>query len=148
MTPTTFPQDFLWGVAIAANQAEGAFDEGGKGLSQADVVPHRRPTDYRAIEHLMRVDEAGIAEAVAEKGTGRYPKRYGVDFYHRWESDLDLLAELGITAFRTSIAWSRIFPNGDDEKPNEEGLAFYERLFTRLRELGIEPLDQGPSAVP
>lgn len=138
--PTTFPDDFLWGVAIAANQAEGAFDEGGKGLSQADVVPHRRPTDYSDLEHLMRVDEAGIAEAVAEKGTGRYPKRYGVDFYHRWESDLELLSRLGITAFRTSIAWSRIFPNGDDEKPNEEGLAFYERLFTRLRELGIEPV--------
>lgn len=139
-TTPTFPDDFLWGVAIAANQAEGAFDEGGKGLSQSDVIPHRAPTDYANLEHLMRVTETEIAAAVAEKGTAGYPKRYGVDFYHRWESDLELLAELGIKSFRTSIAWSRIFPNGDDEQPNEEGLAFYERLFTRLRELDIEPV--------
>lgn len=138
-TPT-FPDDFLWGVAIAANQAEGAFDEGGKGLSQADVIPHRTPSDYSDLGHLLRVSEAEIADAVAERGTRGYPKRYGVDFYHRWESDLELFAELGIEAFRTSIAWSRIFPNGDDQQPNEEGLDFYERLFTRLRELGIEPV--------
>jgi len=140
VTQSQFPDGFLWGVATAANQVEGGFGQGGKGLSQSDVVAHKAPTDYANLEHLMRVTEREIATAVAEKGTAGYPKRYGVDFYHRWESDLELFAQLGLKAFRLSIGWSRIFPNGDDEKPNEEGLAFYERVFVRLRELGIEPV--------
>ncbi|MCI4659381.1 glycoside hydrolase family 1 protein [Cryobacterium sp. ZS14-85] len=135
-----FPDAFLWGVAFAANQVEGGFDEGGKGLSQADVIPFRVASDYVDITSLMEASAASIAQAVATPGTDGYPKRRGSDFYHRWESDIDLFAEMGLKALRMSIAWSRIFPNGDDLEPNEEGLLFYERLFLRLREKGIAPV--------
>ncbi|WP_291049909.1 glycoside hydrolase family 1 protein [Herbiconiux sp.] len=135
-----FPEGFLWGTAFAANQVEGGFDQGGKGLSQADVIPFRTARDYVDISALMKATDATIAEAVATPGSARYPKRSASDFYHHWEGDVDLFAELGLKALRMSIAWSRIFPNGDDAEPNEEGLLFYERLFTRLREKGIEPV--------
>ena len=139
-TTGAFPDGFLWGIASAANQIEGGFDQGGKGLSQADVIPFRTARDYVDISSLMKATDASIAEAIATPGAAGYPKRSASDFYHRWEGDVELFAEAGLTAYRMSIAWSRIFPNGDDAEPNEEGLAFYERLFTRLREKGIEPV--------
>ena len=106
---STFPKGFLWGGATAANQIEGAYDEGGKGLSIQDLMPHgikTRPTDEPVPENL---------------------KLEAIDFYHRYAEDIALFAEMGFTVFRFSIAWSRIFPNGDEQEPNES-----RRLWARL----------------
>lgn len=126
-----FPKDFLWGGALAANQCEGGFDEGGRGLGQADMLPLG---PQRLAVMLGELDPATLP-ADAE-----YPARRGNDFYHRWREDLDLMAEMGFKALRMSISWSRIFPHGDDEQPNEEGLLFYQRVFERCAELGIKPV--------
>lgn len=117
-----FPKDFLWGGAVSANQCEGAYNEDGKGLSVQDVMPH------------------GIRGAVTVRPTADNLKLEGIDFYHRYKEDIRLFAELGFKVFRTSIAWSRIFPNGDDEKPNEDGLRFYDDLFDECLKHGIQPL--------
>ena len=119
---STFPDGFFWGGATAANQIEGAFDEGGKGLSIQDVLPQ------------------GIVGPRTPGPTPANLKLVGIDFYHRYADDIALLAEMGFTMFRFSIAWSRIFPNGDDEAPNEEGLAFYDAVLDELARHGIEPL--------
>ncbi|MGY5957761.1 6-phospho-beta-glucosidase [Kosakonia sp. BK9b] len=120
-----FPKDFLWGGAIAANQAEGAWNEDGKGPSIADVV------------------RGGIAsgqhDAVVDPGR-YYASHQAVDFYHHYKEDVALFAEMGFKCFRTSIAWTRIFPRGDETTPNEAGLAFYDRLFDELLKYGIEPV--------
>lgn len=121
---TEFPDNFLWGGAIAANQAEGAYDEDGKGLDIADCFPH-------GIKH----------EYDPELVPGRfYPAHEAIDFYHRYREDLALMQEMGFKVFRTSIAWSRIFPNGDEEQPNEKGLQFYDDLFDEMLSRGIQPL--------
>lgn len=117
-----FPRGFLWGGATAANQLEAAYDKGGKGLSIQDVMPR------------------GIAGPRTQRPTPDNLKLIGIDFYHRYATDIALLAELGFTVFRLSIAWSRIFPNGDDEAANEEGLAFYDAVFDELAKHGIKPL--------
>ena len=136
--PTGFPADFLWGGAIAANQAEGAWQEGGKGWCLADINLYRGdlPPDKRSNKE-MTTEQIAFHVADAE---GRYPKREAIDFYHTFDSDLELMAGTGMNAFRTSINWSRIFPNGDDAEPNEEGLAFYDGLLDELEKHGIEPL--------
>lgn len=135
-----FPEHFLWGGAIAANQAEGAYDADGKGLSTADMVPYFEKKDYVNLRELMHVSSKSIEKAMAHKSAKGYPKRYGIDFYHRYKEDIALFAELGFKVFRLSINWSRIFPNGDDAKPNEEGLKFYDNVFDELRKYNIEPL--------
>ena len=100
-----FPNEFLWGGAVAAHQVEGAWDEGGKGLSVPDM--YAAGGDGR-FKRFTWEEEPGA----------RYPFRRAVDHYHHLEEDLDLFAEMGFTCFRTSIAWSRIFPNGDDARPS------------------------------
>ncbi|PKM58061.1 MAG: 6-phospho-beta-glucosidase [Firmicutes bacterium HGW-Firmicutes-3] len=122
----TFPVDFLWGGAIAANQAEGAYNEDGKGLSIADVLPvgHERFDNF----------ELEIQDGVF------YPSHHAVDFYHTYKEDIKMLADMGLQCFRTSIAWSRIFPNGDEETPNERALQFYDDLFNTLLLYNIEPI--------
>jgi 6-phospho-beta-glucosidase len=119
-----FPEGFLWGGAIAANQAEGAYLDDGKGLDISDGYRH-------GIKHAH--------DAVIDPDAF-YPTHEAIDFYHRYESDLELMAEMGFKTFRTSINWSRIFPNGDDAQPNEDGLAFYDRLFDKMVELGMVPV--------
>jgi len=119
---TPFPPGFLWGGATAANQIEGAYDQGGKGLSIQDVMPR------------------GIAAPRSAEPTPDNLKLKAIDFYHRYADDIALFAEMGFGVFRFSIAWSRIFPNGDDAEPNEEGLAFYDRVLDELEKHGIEPL--------
>ncbi len=121
-TTSAFPEGFLWGGATAANQLEGAYDEGGKGLSIQDVMPR------------------GIMAPWTEGPTADNLKLEGIDFYHRYAEDIALFAEMGFTVFRLSIAWSRIFPNGDEDQPNEDGLAFYDRVLDELERHGIEPL--------
>lgn len=132
-----FPDHFLWGGAVAANQCEGAFDVGGKGMSLADV--HRYDPDQDITKHDSDVTLAQVKAAIEDK-IGYYPKRHGIDFYHTYKDDLKLLAEMGFKTFRTSIDWSRIFPNGDELEPNEEGLAFYDRLIDEILHLGMEPI--------
>lgn len=123
--------DFLWGGALAANQCEGAYNEGGRGLANADLLPYGQ--DRIAV---IRGDDMPLP---AE--TGRYyPAREAIDFYHHYREDIALFGEMGFKALRLSIAWSRIFPNGDDTEPNEEGLAFYEDVFRACHERGIEPV--------
>lgn len=117
-----FPKDFLWGGAVAANQLEGAYNEDGKGLSIQDVMPH------------------GIRGARSAEPTEENMKLVGIDFYHRYKEDIKLFAEMGFKVFRTSIAWSRIFPMGDEAEPNEKGLQFYDALFDECHKYGIEPL--------
>lgn len=121
-----FPKDFLWGGAIAANQAEGAYLEDGKGLSIADVLP-------------MSDDRPNLVDLTIHEDL-HYPNHQGIDFYHRYKEDIKLMAEMGFKAFRTSIAWSRIFPKGDELEPNEKGLAFYDDLFDTLISYGMEPV--------
>lgn len=126
-----FPKDFLWGGATAANQYEGGYNEGGRGLANVDVMPHgedRFPIGLGKKLHLA-FDEAH-----------HYPAKVGVDFYHRYKEDIALYAEMGFKVFRMSIAWSRIFPMGDEAEPNEEGLKFYENVFKELKKHNIEPL--------
>lgn len=120
-------KDFLWGGAVAANQCEGAYLEGGKGLSIMDVVT------YGDRDHPRRFTPE------IEDNT-YYPNHEAIDFYHHFQEDIALFAEMGFRCFRTSIAWSRIFPKGDEETPNEEGLAFYDALFAELRSYHIEPV--------
>lgn len=120
--PTVFPTGFLWGGATAANQLEGAYAERGKGLSIQDVMPQ------------------GIVGPRTAEPTPDNLKLEGIDFYHRYAEDIALFAEMGFSVFRLSIAWSRIFPHGDDAEPNEEGLAFYDRVFDECARHGIEPL--------
>ncbi|AMQ19920.1 glycoside hydrolase family 1 protein [Geobacillus sp. JS12] len=127
-----FPEGFLWGGATAANQIEGGFGEGNKGVSIADVLPGGKMR-----QQLLR--EKGLQFAI-DKEKYTYPNHEAIDFYHRYKEDIALFAEMGFKAFRLSIAWTRIFPNGTELEPNEEGLAFYDRVFDELHKYGIEPV--------
>lgn len=138
--PHTFPKDFLWGGAFAANQMEGAYDEGGKGLCLADINEF---VDNIAIDkkHNAEVTTDFINKALESKDR-IFPKRHGNDFYHRYREDLALLGKdgLGLKTYRTSINWARIFPNGDDEAPNEEGLKYYDDLFDEVLKNRMIPM--------
>ncbi|WP_347291536.1 family 1 glycosylhydrolase [Kluyvera georgiana] len=136
----SFPQGFLWGGAIAANQAEGAWNVAGKGPSVADAIswkPNLSLKDYAG--HAALTDE-NVQDALLGRNDALYPKRRGIDFYHHYKEDIALFAEMGFKVLRVSIAWSRIFPTGEDAEPNETGLQFYEDLFRELRRHHIEPL--------
>ena len=117
-----FPKEFLWGGATAANQCEGAWNEDGKGASIQDYMPH------------------GIMQGPSEVIDEHNLKLKGIDLYHHYKEDIALFAEMGFKVYRLSTAWSRIFPNGDDEKPNEKGLEFYDNVFDECKKYGIEPL--------
>ncbi len=132
-----FPAEFLWGAAIAANQAEGAWDVAGKGLSQDDVVPYGGDARGKALQTIR--SRAQIDALLADQNLV-FPKRSGIDFYHTYGEDLALLSEGGCNAIRTSIAWTRLFPTGMEAEPNPEGVEYYRNLFGRMRELGIEPV--------
>ncbi len=135
-----FPEGFLWGGATAANQFEGGWKDGGKGLSVSDCAPRRPHIDVKDYFGQNVITSKDIEEALATEDTSMYPKRHGIDFYHHYKEDIALFAEMGFKVFRLSIAWSRIFPNGDDEVPNEEGLQFYDNVFDELKKYNIEPL--------
>ena len=134
-----FSEDFLWGGATAANQFEGAYNLGGKGLSTADMVKFV-PKSERGEGFSLDVTGKEIEAILANETDAVFPKRFGVDFYHHYKQDIALLAEMGFKVFRLSINWARIFPNGDDATPNEEGLAFYDNVFDECLKYGIEPL--------
>lgn len=136
----SFPKGFFWGGALAANQVEGAWNVDGKGPSVADVASYKPNVDVKNYAAHVAMSDEVIREAMATDDTVYYPKRRGIDFYHHYKEDLALFAEMGFTMLRVSIAWTRIFPTGEETEPNEKGLQFYEDLFTEMRRLGIEPL--------
>ncbi|MGL4607774.1 MAG: 6-phospho-beta-glucosidase [Eubacteriaceae bacterium] len=124
---SALPKDFLWGGAVAAHQLEGGYKEGGKGLSVVDVLTAGAHGIPRRITEVVDPQEF-------------YPNHEAVDFYHHYKEDIALFAEMGLKCFRTSIAWSRIFPKGDETEPNEAGLKFYDDLFDTLLYYKIEPV--------
>ena len=137
---TVFPEGFLWGGALAANQVEGAWNEDGKGPSVADMTSFKPHVDVSNYAALHGITPEALEAAVRETDVNKYPKRRGIDFYHRYKEDLALFAEMGFKTLRVSIAWTRLFPTGEEEQPLEAGIAYYEALFTEMRRLNIEPL--------
>lgn len=131
MTKSQFPNDFLWGGALAANQCEGAYLAGGKGLSSVDLLP---TGDKR--RNIMKGDVPSFTPLQGDF----YPSHEAIDFYNRYKEDIALFAEMGFKALRVSIAWARIFPTGEEVLPNEEGLQFYDDLFDELLKHNIEPV--------
>ena len=124
---SVFREGFLWGGAVAGNQCEGGYLEGGKGLSVPDML---LGGDVNTPRTFCPTIEEGVF----------YPSHEAIDFYHHFKEDIALFGEMGFKCFRLSINWGRIFPNGDDEEPNEEGLAFYDAVFDECKKNGIEPL--------
>lgn len=127
-----FPKDFLWGGAVAANQCEGAYDVDGKGLCIADVLPGGK----ERFKTMMNPN----FDFTIDKDKYIYPNHSGIDFYSNYKEDIALLAQMGFKVFRFSISWSRIFPNGEENTPNEKGLEFYDKVIDELLKYGIEPL--------
>jgi 6-phospho-beta-glucosidase len=152
-----FPKNFLWGGATAANQYEGGYLEGGKGLNSSDVMTagaHMVPrkitwknpvtgetgfvaNDLSSDPESMSFPEGAIPAILEGE---YYPSHTATDFYHHFKEDIALMGEMGFKTFRLSMNWARIFPNGDDAKPNEEGLKFYDEVFDECKKYGIEPL--------
>lgn len=126
-----FLKNFLWGGALAANQMEGGYLEGGKGLTTVDLCPSGKDR--------FKVMTGNRDKLTLTEGE-YYPSHEAIDFYHRYKEDIALFAEMGFKCLRTSIAWSRIFPQGDEETPNKDGLKFYDDLFDELIKYGIEPI--------
>ncbi len=126
-----FQKEFLWGGATAANQCEGGIFEDGRGLANVDVCPSG--SDRSAVitgrRKMLKLDK-----------NHHYPAAQAIDFYHHFREDIRLFGEMGFKVYRLSIAWTRIFPNGDETEPNEEGLRFYEEVFNECRKYQIQPL--------
>lgn len=137
--PLHFPDGFLWGGATAANQVEGAWDEGGKGPTIQDCLPYREVGVDDFTKQFAFTSEE-LDQALVAPPEANYPKRRAIDFYHHYKEDIALFAEMGFKIFRMSICWSRIYTDPRDPEPNEEGIAFYEDLFRECRKHGIEPL--------
>lgn len=126
-----FRKDFLWGGASAANQYEGAYQEGGRGLANVDICP----SGSERVEIIK-----GYVKNLTCDTTHKYPTHHAVDFYHHYKEDIALFAQMGFKCYRMSIAWTRIFPNGDECEPNEEGLKFYENVFLECHKYHIQPI--------
>lgn len=124
-------KNFLWGGATAANQCEGGYKEGGRGLANVDVTPHGKDR-YPVLAGKMKMLELNNEHY--------YPALKSIDMFHHFREDIKLFGEMGFKTYRLSIGWTRIFPNGDELEPNEEGLKFYEELFKECHKYGIEPL--------
>lgn len=135
-----FPADFLWGGATAANQLEGAFDADGKGLSTSDMAPFVPKELRNGKDFTFDVNSVELEEFLGGNTDVYFPKRNGVDFFHRYKEDIALFAEMGFKVLRISMAWTRIFPTGEEEVPNEAGLAFYDNVLDELLKHNIEPL--------
>ncbi len=128
MAVNKFSEDFLWGAASAANQIEGGWNEGGKGPSVLDIITNEKDGFLRLTTPEIDIDKY------------YYPSHQASDFYHRYKEDIKTFSEMKLKCLRLSISWSRIFPNGDDEDPNEEGLKFYDNVFDELKKYNIEPI--------
>ncbi|RAI98266.1 6-phospho-beta-glucosidase [Paenibacillus pabuli] len=139
-TKQAFPAGFLWGGATAANQLEGAFDADGKGLSTSDMAPFVPKELRNGKDFTFDVNSVELEEFLGGNTDVYFPKRNGVDFYHRYKEDIAMFAEMGFKVLRISMAWTRIFPTGEEEVPNEAGLAFYDNVLDELLKHNIEPL--------
>lgn len=150
-----FDDNFLWGGASAANQYEGGYLEGGKGLNTSDVMTNGSfDTPRRVTWKNPTTGETGSTPLSFLAGTRQvpegaepavldgeyYPSHTATDFYHHYKEDIKLMGEMGFKTFRLSMNWARIFPNGDDAEPNEEGLQFYDNVFDECKKYNIEPL--------
>ncbi|MBP3663619.1 MAG: family 1 glycosylhydrolase [Tyzzerella sp.] len=144
-----FPECFLWGGATAANQCEGGFYEGGKGLSEKDVLTAGSLTEPRYVTYIDKDGNPGkmLPQERLPEGAHRavikgyhYPYHEAIDFYHHYKGDIALFAEMGFKTFRMSIAGTRIYPKGIENEPNREGLEFYRNVFLELKKYNIEPL--------
>ena len=138
-----FPKGFLWGGSTAANQIEGAWNEGGRGPATSDfarlITKEIRDTEGPFDAHVPHnaASKEMVEDMKAHPENWELPKRRGINFYHTYKEDIALFAEMGFKVFRMSISWSRIFPNGDDLVPNEEGLQFYDAVFDELHKYGL-----------
>lgn len=136
-----FPDGFLWGGATAANQIEGAYKEDGKGMSTSDYAAYKDPYATGEVNNFtFNVTSKELEEYRANEEKYKFPKRWGIDFYHRYAEDIALFAEMGFKVFRFSISWVRIFPTGLETEPNEAGFAFYDKVIAELKKYNIEPL--------
>ncbi len=127
----SLPKNFLWGGATAANQCEGGYLEGGKGPGTVDVIPWGE---------ARRAVMMGTKDYRTLPADAYYPSREAIDMYHHWKEDIALMAEMGFRCYRFSFSWSRIFPTGEEEEPNEEGLRFYEDMIDEMLAQGIQPV--------
>ena len=147
------PEGFLWGGATADFQYEGGFNEGGRGLLSHDFETDGSMENPR--HHTFQMPDGTIlkprssffyADPVPNEAKPvflddeYYPSHQAVDFYHHYKEDIALMAEMGFNVFRFSICWSRIYPLGDEETPNEEGLKFYDEVISELEKHHMEPL--------
>lgn len=128
---TKFKDDFLWGGSLAANQCEGAFDADGRGLDLMDVIPGG--LEARQAAYVSPLD-------YMNENIEYCPNRIAIDFYHRYKEDIALFGEMGFKCLRLSVNWTRLFPYGDEEQPNEKGLTYYDSLIDELLKHGIQPL--------
>lgn len=145
----SFPKNFLWGGATAANQCEGAWDVGGKGPTVSDFSTAGSLSEPRYTTYVTKEGKPGKAMMFEPMPEGAkrtvfggyyYPYHEGIDFYHRYKEDIALFAEMGFKLFRMSVSWARIYPKGIEEEPNQEGIDFYRNVFLELKKYGIEPL--------
>ena len=146
----SFPKGFLWGGATAANQFEGGFSEGGKGVNSSDCTTRGsreklRTVTYKTSDGVIHEEPMFMLNAPEDAQFGcfegyDYPSHQGIDFYHRYKEDIALFGEMGFKTFRLSINWARIFPTGMEDEPNEEGLKFYDNVFDELLKYNIKPL--------
>ena len=145
----SFPKNFLWGGATAANQYEGGWQEGGRGIAVHDLITNGTKDEPRRIfckndqgdEVTIQMGECIPYGYVGFLKEGYYyPSHQATDFYHHYKEDIALMAEMGFNVFRFSICWSRIYPLGDEETPNEEGLKFYDEVISELEKHHMEPL--------
>lgn len=137
-----FPKDFLWGGATAAHQVEGAWNEGGKGLDSCDLRYFDANWTREEVLYHKRIRQTseGWEKAKTDTDISHYPYRTAVDQYHRYKEDVALMEEMGCNVYRCSVAWSRIYPQGDEETPNQDGIDYYRRLFTECHEHGMKIL--------
>ncbi|MCH1939399.1 glycoside hydrolase family 1 protein [Holdemania massiliensis] len=136
-----FPQTFLWGGASAAVQMEGGWQEGGKGINVADIqICRTHDAQGGNVNYTRQSLKERIEDVLSDHPVHYYPKHEAVDFYHRYPEYIQLMQEAGFKAFRLSISWARIYPNGDEAQPNEAGIAYYRKVFEALREAGITPI--------
>lgn len=161
MEKTSFPEGFLWGGATADFQYEGGFGEGGRGLNTQDFVTDGSVNRKRQITLKLKDGSRGSVNSLESFPEGAeaqlyddayYPSHQAVDFYHHWKEDIDLMAEMGFNVYRFSICWSRIYPTGEEDEPNEAGLQFYDAVIDRCLKHGIQPMitichDEMPDAL-
>ena len=141
VTKNYFPKDFLWGGATAANQLEGGFNEDDKGLSLSDVYifdPEKPKDEWTNQWHMMTYEQ--VEEAQNPNSSYYFPKRKGNGFYYHYKDDIKMFAQMGFKTYRMSMAWTRIFPKGDESEPNEAGLQFYDDVLDELLKYNIEPI--------